>query len=118
MIHDYICLSTSKLYKVFHYNKLLKYHLFRCRLKQDPSMDNKYVLSLDIHFGTAIEALEFYMTYAHLVGFGVRRNMKRNGGRSQDIECAIQGRVIDSPGADRQRQKTSKKELQHHGLYR
>jgi hypothetical protein len=41
MIHDYICLSTSKMYKVFHYNKLLKYDLFRCRLKQDSSMDNK-----------------------------------------------------------------------------
>lgn len=62
-----------------------------------------------MHFNTSIEALEFYRTYAQLAGFGVRRNMKRDGGRSQEIECAFQGRITNSLGADRQHQKISKK---------
>ena len=76
---------------------------------QDPTTDVKYVPTLEMNFHSAEDALAFYITYAQLAGFNIRKNRMRNNGRAQDVECSFSGKYKGGPGPDRQRAKTTKK---------
>jgi hypothetical protein len=51
----------------------------------------KYVSTLDMFFESAEDALAFYVRYARLAGFEVRRDRRRNNGRAQEVECKPSG---------------------------
>jgi hypothetical protein len=55
------------------------------------------------------DALAFYVTYAWLAGFDIRRNRTRNNGRAREVECKASGEYKGGPGPDRTRAKTTKK---------
>jgi hypothetical protein len=42
----------------------------------------KYVLTLDMFFESVDNTLAFYVRYAQLAGFDIRRNSTRNNGRA------------------------------------
>jgi hypothetical protein len=75
---------------------------------QEPTIDKKYVPSYEMWFQKAEEALDFWKAYAHLAGFPVRKNRKRNGDRTQEVECSFAGAYTKGPGDDRVREKTTK----------
>jgi len=60
-------------------------------------------------FDSAEDALGFYVTYAQLAGFNMRKNRKRHNDRSQEIECSFGGKYTAGPGPDRERAKTTKR---------
>ena len=60
-------------------------------------------------FDTSDEALRFYRDYAALAGFDVRRNMHRDGGHTQEVECKFSGTYTGGPRPDRERGKTTMK---------
>jgi hypothetical protein len=60
-------------------------------------------------FESAENVLAFYIRYARLVGFDIRRNRTRNNGRAQEVECKASGQYKGGPGPDRTRDKTTKK---------
>jgi hypothetical protein len=51
----------------------------------------KYVSTLDMFFESAEDVLAFYVRYARLAGFEVRRDRTRNNGRAQEVECKSSG---------------------------
>ena len=76
---------------------------------QDPKIDKRFVPNLEMHFDSMDDAFQFYQSYAHLAGFDVKKNRKRNSGRGQDFECSFAGMHKNSPGAERIRAKTTKR---------
>jgi soluble lytic murein transglycosylase-like protein len=60
-------------------------------------------------FECAEYTLAFYVRYAQLAGFDIRRNRTRNNGRAQEVECKASGQYNGGSGADRTRAKTTKK---------
>jgi hypothetical protein len=48
---------------------------------------------LDMFFESAENTLAFYVRYARLAGFDIRRNRTRNNGRAQEVECKAQDRI-------------------------
>jgi hypothetical protein len=69
----------------------------------------KNVPTLDMYFESAQDALAFYIRYARLAGFDIRRNRKRNNGRAQEVECKANGQYKGDPAPDRTCGKTTKK---------
>jgi hypothetical protein len=53
--------------------------------------------------------LAFYIIYARLAGFDIRRNRTRNNGPAQEVECKASGQYKGGPGQDRTHAKTTKK---------
>jgi hypothetical protein len=78
----------------------------------------KYVPTLDMYFESAEDALAFYIRYARLAGFDIRRNRTMNNGRAQEVECSTSGEYKGGLGLDRTRGKTIKKKIQSNGVYR
>jgi hypothetical protein len=72
---------------------------------------------LDMFFESAENTLAFYIRYARLAGFDIRRNRTRNNGRAQEVECKASGQYKGGPGPDMTRDKTTKKEMQSNGVY-
>jgi hypothetical protein len=69
----------------------------------------KYVPTLDMLFESAEYALAFYVRYARLAGFDVRRNRTRNNGHAEEVECKAIGQYKGGPGPNRACGKTMKK---------
>jgi hypothetical protein len=69
----------------------------------------KYVPTLDMCFESAEDALAFYVRYAQLVGFNMRKNRKRNNDHAQEVECSFNETYKRGPGLDRKHAKTTKK---------
>jgi hypothetical protein len=69
----------------------------------------KYVPTLDVYFESAEDTLAFYVTYAWLASFDIRRNRTRNNGRAQEVECKASREYKGGPEPDRTRAKTTKK---------
>jgi hypothetical protein len=69
----------------------------------------KYVLTLDMFFESVDNTLAFYVRYAQLAGFDIRRNSTRNNGRAKEVECKASGQYKGGPGSDRIHDKTTKK---------
>jgi hypothetical protein len=68
----------------------------------------KYVPTLDMFFENAEYALAFYVRYARLAGFDVRRNRTRNNGHAEEVECKARGQYKGGPSSDRACGKTTK----------
>jgi hypothetical protein len=51
----------------------------------------KYVPTLGMYFKSAEGTLAFYVGYARLVGFDIRRNRIRNNSRVQEVKCKASG---------------------------
>jgi hypothetical protein len=64
---------------------------------------------LDMFFESAENVLAFYIKYARLAGFDIRRNRIRSNGRAQEVECKASGQYKGGPGPDRTCDKTTKK---------
>jgi hypothetical protein len=60
-----------------------------CRTPQ--LVDIKYVHTLDMFFESAENARAFYIRYARLTGFDIRRKRTRNNGPAQEVECKASG---------------------------
>jgi hypothetical protein len=69
----------------------------------------KNVPTLDMFFESAEDALAFYVRYAWLIGFDVRRNRTRNNGHAQEVQCKAGGQYKGGPELDRTCGKTTKK---------
>jgi hypothetical protein len=82
-----------------------------CRnVLQDPQIvDVNYVPTLDLYFESAEDVLAFYVRYAWLAGFNIRRNRTRNNGHAQEVECKASGQYKGGSGPDRTCGKTIKK---------
>jgi hypothetical protein len=64
---------------------------------------------LDMFFESAENTLAFYIRYARLAGFDIRRNRTRNNGRAQEVECKASGQYKGGLGPDMTHDKTTKK---------
>jgi hypothetical protein len=64
---------------------------------------------LDMLFESAENAVAFYIRYARLAGFDIRRNRTMNNGHAQEVEYKASGQYKGGPGPDRARDKTTKK---------
>jgi soluble lytic murein transglycosylase-like protein len=64
---------------------------------------------LDMFFESAENVLAFYIRYAQLAGFDIRRNITRNNDHAQEVECKASGQYNGGPGPDRTRDKTTEK---------
>jgi hypothetical protein len=64
---------------------------------------------LDMFFESAENALAFYIKYARLADFNIRRNRTRNNDRAQEVECKASGQYKGGPEPDRTHDKTTKK---------
>jgi hypothetical protein len=64
---------------------------------------------LDMFFESVENTLTFYIRYARLAGFDIRRNRTRSNGHAQEVECKASGQYNGGPGPDRTRDKTTKK---------
>jgi hypothetical protein len=64
---------------------------------------------LDMYFESVEDALAFYVRYARLAGFDIRRNRTRNNGHAQQVECSASGQYKGGPSPDRTRGKTTMK---------
>ena len=53
------------------------------------------------------KAYDFYVLYAMLAGFNVKKNRKRYGKRGQDFECSFEGKHKKSPETDKVHDKTT-----------
>jgi hypothetical protein len=93
------------------YKKRIADHYKNCsNVLQDPQLvDMKYISTLDIFFESAEDVLAFYVRYAQLACFDVRRNKTRNNGRAQEVECKASGHYKGGPGPDRTCSKTTNK---------
>jgi hypothetical protein len=77
---------------------------------QDPKIvDVKNVLTLDMCFESAEDALIFYVKYVQLASFNMRKNIKRNNYHAQELECSFSRTYKGGPGQDRTCGKTTKK---------
>jgi hypothetical protein len=52
--------------------------------------------TLDMFFESAEDALAFYVRYAWLAGFDVRRNRTRNNGHAQEVQCKARGNTKEA----------------------
>jgi hypothetical protein len=62
-----------------------------------------------MYFESAEDALPFYVRYARLAGFNIRRNRTRKNGRAQEVECKASGQYKGGPILNRTHGKTTKK---------
>jgi hypothetical protein len=62
-----------------------------------------------MYFERAEDTLAFYVRYARRAGFNIRRNITKNNGRDQEVECSASEQYKGGPGPDRTRGKTTKK---------
>jgi hypothetical protein len=69
----------------------------------------KYVPTLDMFFESAEDAFAFYVRYAQLVDFDIRRNKTKNIGCAQEVECKASEKYKGGLGPNRTRAKTIKK---------
>jgi hypothetical protein len=69
----------------------------------------KYIPTLDMFFDSAENTLAFYIRYAQLAGFDIRRNRTKNNGSAQEVECKASGQYKGGPGPDRTHDKAIKK---------
>jgi hypothetical protein len=60
-------------------------------------------------FESVENMLAFYVRYAWLAGFDIRRNRTRNNGHAQEIECKASGQYKGGSGLDRACDKTTNK---------
>jgi hypothetical protein len=63
----------------------------------------------DMFFESAKNVLAFYIRYAWLAGFDIRRNRTRNNDCAQEVECKATGQYKGGSGPDMPRDKTTKK---------
>jgi hypothetical protein len=69
----------------------------------------KYIPKLNMYFERMEDAPAFYVRYARLAGFDIRRNRTRNNGHVQEVECKANRQYKGGPGPDRTHGKTAKK---------
>jgi hypothetical protein len=75
-------------------------------------IDMKYIPMLDMFFERVEDALAFYVRYARLADFNMRKNRKRNNDHTQEVKCLVRGEYKGGPGLDRTCGKTTKKKCQ------